>query len=204
MHLHLDIPLSITADTLNHWTMGLWLLLLAVWLGFAPLAKRAVYRQPPWQRLSHILPICLGLYLLFGPSGIYAGLHWIDRPLLAITLPVAVAGFFLVLCGIVFSIWARLTLDGNWSGIATLKQDHTLTRTGPYRITRHPIYTGMLLGLAGSALERGLVRSLLGIVICALGLWFKIAVEEKLMVQRFGQQYLKYRQEVPALIPLRF
>jgi protein-S-isoprenylcysteine O-methyltransferase Ste14 len=204
MHLHLDIPLSVTTGTLNHWTMGLWLLIGAVWLGFAPLAKRAVYRQPPWQRLSHIVPFCLGVYLLFGNSPAPAVIDWIDLPLLAITFPLALAGFFLVLGGIAFSIWARLTLDGNWSGIATLKQDHTLTRTGPYRITRHPIYSGLLLALAGSALERGLVRSLLAIVICALGLWLKIAVEEKLMVHGFGEQYLQYRREVPALIPLRF
>jgi protein-S-isoprenylcysteine O-methyltransferase Ste14 len=196
--------LLITAQQIAHWTIYLWFILSAVWLGFAPLAKRTTYRQLPRQRLSHIAPAALGLYLLFGPPIFLDGLHWIDRSVFTVTLPIAVAGFLIALCGIAFSIWARISLDGNWSDSATLKQNHTLTRSGPYRITRHPIYTGILLAILGTALERGLVRSFLAVLFCTLSLWLKIAVEEKLMVQRFGEEYLRYRREIPALNPFHF
>ena len=203
MHLQLEIPFTITAATIWHWTMILWFVLCAVWLGFAPLAKRASYRQPVLDRLIHLLPFGAGLYLLFGSSPILSAASWINQTLVT-TLATAICGLLIALAGISISIWARFVLDGNWSGAAALKQDHCLVRTGPYAVTRHPIYTGFLLAITGCALERGLVRSFLAVAFCTLGLWLKTKVEERLMVQLFGEQYLRYRREVPRLIPLRF
>jgi len=64
------------------------------------------------------------------------------------------SGAALVAIGLIFAGWARAHLAGNWSGTVTLKQDHSLTRSGPYRLARHPIYTGLLLAILGSALLR--------------------------------------------------
>ena len=50
-----------------------------------------------------------------------------------------------------FTVWARIVLGRNWSGIVTVKQDHELITAGPYRWVRHPIYTGLLIAFAGSA-----------------------------------------------------
>lgn len=196
--------IAFTIDQINHWTIYLWLALTAVWLGFAPLAKRAVYRQPASSRLAHIAPVGLGLYLVFGSLPFTAEIVQLNRAAFTVSFAIAVAGFIVTLCGLAFSIWARIVLDGNWSGPATLKQGHTLVRSGPYRITRHPIYTGLLVGLLGTAIEHGLVRSFLGVLLCALGLFLKIRMEEKLMVQRFGEDYLRYRREVPTLAPFLF
>ena len=54
------------------------------------------------------------------------------------TVPIAFAGL-VVLTGVVFSVWARVMLGGNWSNPVTVKENHTLVRTGPYRVVRHPI-----------------------------------------------------------------
>jgi protein-S-isoprenylcysteine O-methyltransferase Ste14 len=202
MHLQLEVPFTITAATIWHWTLILWFGLCAVWLGFAPLAKRASYRQPVLDRLVHVLPFGAGLYLLFGSSHIPSGMSWMNLTLVTTTLATAICGFLIALAGIAISIWARFVLDGNWSASAALKQDHCLVRTGPYAATRHPIYTGFLLAITGCALERGLVRSFLAIALCTLGLWLKTKVEERLMVQLFGERYLLYRCQVPRLIPL--
>src|SRR5271167_2182211 len=115
MHLHLaflqnDIP--ITPGTLIRWTNYLWLLLCAVWLGFAPLAKPAVYRQPLRERLLHILPMVIGAWLLFGPPTVPDPIGWINHPVFTANLATRLGGFLAVLCGIAFSIWARLALDG--------------------------------------------------------------------------------------------
>ena len=195
---------AITPATIYHWTQWLWFLLGAVWLGFMPLAKRSVYREPLARRARYALILALGLYLLFAPATWWSRATLLDQSLFRVTLPVACIGFLFALCGIGFSIWARFALDGNWSAGATLKQGHTLTRSGPYRVTRHPIYTGFLLGLAGSAVERGTLRGAVALVLCWGALTLKLHMEERLMLQRFGDAYIQYRREVPALFPLRF
>jgi protein-S-isoprenylcysteine O-methyltransferase Ste14 len=110
-------------------------------------------------------------------------------------------GFMLVLAGIAFSIAARVSLGGNWSGIVTLKQDHELIRKGPYRLVRHPIYTGLVVAILGTAIAQGELRSVFAVALVAAALVRKIGIEEALLVQEFGAAYDRYRREVPALIP---
>jgi protein-S-isoprenylcysteine O-methyltransferase Ste14 len=192
---HLTVPQTI------QWTGFLWLLLCAVWLGSSPFVKPAIHKQSAssaWQRSALLIA---GMYLIFGPLRIS---DWLNQQILAVTLPIALTGFFFVLCGVAFSIWARLILGENWSAAPSIKQDHALIQRGPYRIVRHPIYTGILIALFGSALQRGLIGNFLGVIICAVALWMKIAVEEKFMLSLFGDQYLHYRNSVRALIPFIF
>ena len=66
---------------------------------------------------------------------------------------------------------------------------------------RHPIYTGFLLALLGTAFVYGQARCFIGLLIVGLGFWLKSRIEEQFMVQQFGEQYLRYRQQVRALIP---
>jgi len=115
-----------------------------------------------------------------------------------------VVGVALNFAGLLFTVWARVHLGRNWSGAVTLKQDHELITSGPYRIVRHPIYTGLLLAFAGLAVARGEWRSILGLVIMALSFWLKLRIEERLMVEQFGSAYETYRRRVNALIPFVF
>jgi protein-S-isoprenylcysteine O-methyltransferase Ste14 len=100
-----------------------------------------------------------------------------------------------------FSVWARVHLGGNWSGIVTIKHGHELIADGPYAIVRHPIYTGLLVAFMGSAMARGDWRGVLVVLIVWWALWRKLRLEERWMVERFGQQYETYRRRVPALVP---
>jgi len=191
----------ITIDQIIHWTQALYLLLAAVWLGSLPFVKRTIHEQSISARLQQTVVFAIGLYLLFGSPSTP---DWFDQPLFTVTLPIALAGLALAICGIGFSIWARLILGENWSSSPSIKQDHALIVTGPYRIVRHPIYTGFLFALLGSALQHGLVRSFLAVLTCAAGLYLKVSVEEDFMVQRFGDAYLRYRRNVSALVPFLF
>jgi len=96
-------------------------------------------------------------------------------------------------------VWARVFLGANWSATVTIKQDHEIIRSGPYALVRHPIYSGLLLGMLGTAIAIGEMRGLVGLVF--LGWWLKLQTEEQFLVEQFGTQYLKYRQETKALIP---
>src|SRR5205814_7438334 len=95
----------------------------------------------------------------------------------------------------------RLHLAGNWSATVTIKENHTLVRDGPYRYVRHPIYTGILLAIVGSALARDEWRSLLGAAIAFFSFWHKLRIEELWLTEVFGDDYRRYREEVRALIP---
>ena len=92
-------------------------------------------------------------------------------------------------------------LGRNWSGIVTVKQDHELVRSGPYRWVRHPIYTGLLIAFVGTAISRGEWRGVLAVLIVFAALWRKLQLEERWMIETFGDAYLRYRAEVRALIP---
>ena len=100
-----------------------------------------------------------------------------------------------------FAIWARLALGSLWSIGPRAATDHGLRVDGPYAITRHPIYTGLLGMLLGSALLGGLGQALVlvpaGLVIAGL----KIRSEERLLLATFPDAYVAYRERVPALIP---
>jgi protein-S-isoprenylcysteine O-methyltransferase Ste14 len=194
------LPL-ITIGQIIRWTDLLWLLICAIWLGSSPFVKPTIHKQSVYSRLEQAAVFGVGLYLLFGSPSTP---DWFNQPVFTVTIPIALAGLGIAACGAGFSIWARLTLGENWSATATIKRDHALIMRGPYRAVRHPIYTGILVALLGSALQQGLVRSFLAVLICAVGLWLKVAVEEQFMVQRFGEQYLRYRRDVSALVPYLF
>jgi protein-S-isoprenylcysteine O-methyltransferase Ste14 len=111
------------------------------------------------------------------------------------------SGLILTLLGVGFAVWARVYLGKNWSSMPAIKVDHKLIRTGPYSLVRHPIYTGILFGIAGTAIIIGEPVVLIAfLLILVISLW-KIQMEEKYLQEEFGEDYTRYKKEVPALIP---
>ncbi|HLI88643.1 MAG TPA: isoprenylcysteine carboxylmethyltransferase family protein [Ktedonobacteraceae bacterium] len=100
-----------------------------------------------------------------------------------------------------FTLWARLVLGKMWSSSAVTRAGHELRTGGPYRITRHPIYTGMPGMLFGTMLMSGpgiyAVLFLAGIIILEI----KLHQEERLLMETFGEEYVQYKRHVPQLIP---
>jgi protein-S-isoprenylcysteine O-methyltransferase Ste14 len=186
-------------QTLTHNLIpALWLIWLAYWLVASLRTKPVRRRESLSSRLSHIVLLVVGVALLMS--------HRLGGPLLNLRfLPAAVWTFWLgtalVAAGIALAIWARVHLAGNWSGTVTLKEDHSLTRDGPYRFVRHPIYTGILLGILGSAIAEGEWRGLVGLGLITLSFLRKSTIEEQFLTAQFGDAYTRYRAEVAALIP---
>jgi protein-S-isoprenylcysteine O-methyltransferase Ste14 len=112
------------------------------------------------------------------------------------------AGTALTAVGVAFAIVARLYLGRNWSAAPRIKRDHDLVRRGPYRLVRHPIYTGMLVASIGTAIAFGQLRHLFALPLLVVGFWLKARSEERLLLGKFGERYCAYRLDVRgAIIP---
>lgn len=160
--------------------------------------KRTVRRQDFGSRWFQTI-VTVGGYLLIFCISVRLGP--LDRRIFPETSPTDYVGVALTLIGVLFAIWARVHLGGNWSGSVTVKKDHTLIRSGPYRIVRHPIYTGLLVGAVGGVITVGTIRGFLGVVLLVVVFRIKSLLEERFMQGQFGSQYLSYKRDVKALVP---
>jgi protein-S-isoprenylcysteine O-methyltransferase Ste14 len=178
---------------------ALWLAWLLYWT-FAALGAKATFREESIaSRLSHVIPLAFGAALLAAP---HVPMGWLVARFLPRTAGWFWLGVVLVALGLAFSVAARIWLGRNWSSMVTLKRDHELIRSGPYRWVRHPIYTGLLLAVLGSAIAMAEWRGLIALALITSALLRKISIEERFLAQQFGVAYLRYRDEVPALLPL--
>jgi protein-S-isoprenylcysteine O-methyltransferase Ste14 len=175
-----------------------WIVLGAVWLVAAAKQKAAIQKQPSGKRLVHVAIALLGLSLL-GFS--WSPVVWLSMRFVPATQAVFASGFALEIAGAAFACWARIALGSNWSARPSLRSDHELITSGPYAATRHPIYTGLIVAAAGTALAIGEWRGIVGTILIILAYLIKIPHEEQLMMQAFPETYPKYRKRVKALIP---
>jgi protein-S-isoprenylcysteine O-methyltransferase Ste14 len=176
----------------------LWLAWLAYWLLAARNVKATRRRESLASLLLNRVFIWLAAALLAFPN---LPVPWLNERFLPVTMAAYWVGFVMLAIGLSFTVWARVYLGRNWSGTVTLKQEHELVRTGPYHLVRHPIYSGLLLAILGTAIAIGEWRSLFAFVSVAVGFSFKMKVEERFMEETFLDEYRRYRAEVPALIP---
>jgi protein-S-isoprenylcysteine O-methyltransferase Ste14 len=108
----------------------------------------------------------------------------------------------LTLAGISFSWWARIYLGRFWSNAITRKEDHQVIDSGPYRLVRHPIYTGLITGMLVTGIAVGTVTAILGAVLISLGMWQKARLEEVFLMTELGAEaYGLYCRRTPMLVP---
>ena len=107
------------------------------------------------------------------------------------------------------SVWSSVAafrkLGKQWNPKARIIEDHDLIVTGPYKIVRHPIYSGML-GLmiaTGYIITKPWVLAL-AVLLYFIGTLFRIKIEERLLLQHFGKRYINYKSHVKSLIPFIF
>ena len=180
------------------WAYAAWVFMGIIWLLGSLRTKRTVRRPEIGKYLITSLLASTGFLLLFLPH--------IRGPLGMMILPqtplLGIAGVLLTYAGAAFATWARITLGSNWSGAtATIKRDHELIQSGPYAMVRHPIYTGLLLAVLGTALTLGNLAGIVSIVLCSIGFLMRIPTEEAAMTVQFPDAYPAYRRRTKALIP---
>ncbi len=148
--------------------------------------------QPGSTALIVVAAACAGLVIV-GRShfdGLAVGALW-----------VRILGLAVLAASTMFTLWARFSLGTMWSLAPKVKDDHRLRTHGPYAVTRHPIYTGVLGMILGATLLSGIGQ---WIVLFPVGLILfevKIRMEEHLMLATFPDDYPQYRRQVPQLVP---
>jgi protein-S-isoprenylcysteine O-methyltransferase Ste14 len=110
-------------------------------------------------------------------------------------------GAVLTALGLILAVWARISLGRNWSSYVTYKKEHELITTGPYGFIRHPIYSGVILMLAGTFIYYGSFFVLIIFVMVAVMIFWRMGREEKTMGELFGERYLDYAKKSKRLVP---
>jgi protein-S-isoprenylcysteine O-methyltransferase Ste14 len=175
-----------------------WLIWAVIWFAAARRVKKTARQEEPLSRLSNTLPLWVAAFLLAVPQ-IWP--RFLTTRLLPESLSIFGIGAAMLAVGLGFAIWARYHLGRNWSGVITVKEDHELVRTGPYHLVRHPIYTGLLLAIIGSAIARGGLGALIAVGLVLYAVLRRVKVEERWMEETFGAVYDDYRASTPALVP---
>ena len=201
--------MTATPDYAIHLAWAAWLVswwLAAVW------RKRAVNRPPGVQEVLHLTPTIIGAVMLFFTHASRDDpTLQVMNPRRALFQPIQLwqtpleAGwvcFALVVAGCLFAWWARIHLGQLWSGSITVKADHRVVDTGPYRMVRHPIYTGLILAAFATAAEKATVLALSGAALIAFGFWLKARFEERFLRKELGREaYDAYARRTRMLVP---
>ena len=195
-----SLPVALTLNSRQAFqiaekTWGIWAIW---WLAMAFFSKSTKRRESLVQRIEHLVPALLGFTLIFREE---FGGAWLSRPILSASPLLPLICVALTILGLLFAVWARLTLGSNWSGMVTIKTNHQLIRRGPYRWIRHPIYTGMLAALFATAIAQGLLSGLVGFAFVFLALYRKARREEKFLAQEFGEGFSEHRQHTGMFLP---
>ena len=175
-----------------------WWSFAAYWLISALWARKTKVTESLLPRILHFLIGTVAILILAFHDRFPASVDWQLWPRNEFTFWL---GATITLAGLGFAVWARIHLGRFWSGAITLKEGHRLIRSGPYQFVRNPIYTGVITGVAGTAIAIGKISGLVSVAIIFAVYSWKIRREEKLLAGEFGEEYATYCREVPALVP---
>jgi protein-S-isoprenylcysteine O-methyltransferase Ste14 len=112
-------------------------------------------------------------------------------------------GLVLFALGLGFAIWARVHIGRNWGTPMSRKDEPELVTSGPYRLVRHPIYSGIVVGLVGTAVALSWLW-LIAVVLAGVYFGYSATVEERYLIEQFPDAYPKYRRSTKMLVPFIF
>ena len=115
----------------------------------------------------------------------------------------AIVGLGLLALGLGVAVWARVHIGQNWGTPMTQKNEPELVTSGPYRLVRHPIYSGILTAGVGTAVALSWIW-LIVVALAAIYFIYSARVEERYMIEQFSDDYPAYRLSTKMLVPFLF
>ena len=177
----------------------LWVLWVISWAAAALWHTRTARRAPFGEEfISRVFTVIGALFLfgLYSPRYVSVLTFWHVSDATGWLLAALTAAGFL------FTWWARIHLGQLWSGAITLKEGHHVVTTGPYRLVRHPIYTGIIIATFATAIDKGTYVALAGAVLMLVGWFIKARVEERFLREQLGSEaYDAYARRTAMLVP---
>lgn len=180
------------------WIGIAWIIFLVFWFAASLRVRRMSRDEPPAEKWARILLMVAAFILLDQNNPQFGVLNKRFVPYSDRLYTVAAA---LTWIGIGFAIWARYHIGKYWSATVALREGHELIRTGPYSRVRHPIYTGMLLAVLGTALAVGRYRAIVAFVVVLIGFIWKSRKEEALLSGQFGPAFEEHRRHTGFFLP---
>jgi protein-S-isoprenylcysteine O-methyltransferase Ste14 len=169
-----------------------WVVFWIAWLAAAAGAKQG--RHSRWGRCAGIRIALVLLVLLLLRAGVFGRQAITSDPWRqGIGLAVFVAGLG-------FAVWARLSIGRNWGAPMSEKVEPELVTTGPYRRVRHPIYSGIVLAMVGTAIAVSWYL-LVVVAVCAAYFVYSATMEERYLTAVFPEAYPDYRRSTAMLVP---
>jgi protein-S-isoprenylcysteine O-methyltransferase Ste14 len=183
---------------LLHLLGWIWAIFGAYWVSAGWGKKAEQTSESPVYRLVRLAILAITFTLLFGS---WTAIGLLGRHFLPATPSFEYLGFALAVLGMALAMWARIHLGQFWSDKVVLKVDHQLIRTGPYASLRHPIYSGVLLGVAGTAVLLGEWRGVLAFIILLTNYWVKAKREDQILAGAFPSTFSDHKNQAGFLLP---
>jgi protein-S-isoprenylcysteine O-methyltransferase Ste14 len=185
-------------------TFVFWGILFVNWFISAFSAKKSSRGKKWWWRQLVIRVVFFVIVLFFFRIGTFNhntfNFFYQSAEATQSSVAIGIIGVIICAAGVAFAIWARAYLGTNWGMPMTLQEGHKLVTSGPYKFVRHPIYTGFVFAMLGSACTDGAMWLIL---LVFLGIYFTYSakVEEGIMLKQFPDEYPAYMKKTKMFVP---
>ena len=168
-----------------------WAAFWIYWLVAAFFMKRG---RVPWSREVLIRVVLVAIVIVLVHAGAFRHHDLNTDPLRA------ALGLVIFFGGLAFAVWARVNIGRNWGSPMTRKEDPELVTSGPYRLVRHPIYSGILMAGVGTAVALSWLW-MIAVVLAGIYFIYSATVEERYLAEAFPETYPPYKRSTKMLVP---
>jgi protein-S-isoprenylcysteine O-methyltransferase Ste14 len=166
----------------------------AFWLYWLVAAFSVKRGRVAWSRELRIRTVITVVVILLIRFGAFRG-HGINTDQWRVGV-----GLVLFVLGLGFAMWARIHIGRNWGMPMTQKDEPELVTSGPYRLVRHPIYSGILAAGVGTAVALSWLW-LAAVALAGVYFVYSATVEERYLTEQFPDSYPAYTRSTRMLVP---